>query len=119
MWTTDLVTTAPELPALRAHGVTSLDMETAAVAAACEASDVPWTVVRAISDRASDGSVDEEVFHLSRQDGRPDPRAVLRYVARHPGRIPGLARMGRNARSATERAAAAAVEVARVSLRGS
>jgi hypothetical protein len=91
----------------------ALDMETAAVAAACEARDVPWTVVRAISDRATDGSVDDEVFHLSRQDGTPDPMAVLRYVVRHPGRVPGLARMARGAGLATARAATAAVAAVR------
>lgn len=121
MWTTDVITTAAELPALRARGVVCLDMETAAVAQVCEARGVPWTVVRAISDRATDGSVDDEVFHLSRQDGRPDAVAVLRYVAHHPGRVPGLLRMGRGARLATRRAADAAVAAARawLSPRGS
>lgn len=113
MWTTDVITPAAELPALRARGVVSLDMETAAIAEACEAAGVPWTVLRAISDRATDGSVDEELFHLSRQDGRPDPAAVARYVVRHPGRIPQLARMGRNAKLATERAADAAIAALR------
>jgi nucleoside phosphorylase len=113
MWTTDVITTAAELPALRERGVVCLDMETAAIARACEDSGVPWTVVRAISDRATDGTVDDEVFHLSRQDGRPDPGAVFRYVARHPGRIPGLLRMGKGAKLATERAAEAAVAAVR------
>jgi hypothetical protein len=88
-------------------------METAAVALACEERGVPWTVVRAVSDRATDGSVDDEVFHLSRPDGTPDLRAVARYVARHPGRIPGLVRMARDARLATHRAADAAVAAVR------
>ena len=109
MWTTDVITTAAELPALRAQGVVSLDMETAAIALACEDHGVPWTVLRAISDRPTDGSVDDEVFHLSRPDGSPDGRAVARYLLRHPGRIPGLVRMGRGARLATERAADAAL----------
>ena len=74
---------------------------------------MPWAVFRAVSDRATDGTVDDEVFHLSRQDGRPDPRAVLRYVARHPGRIPRLARMGRDASLAARRAADAAVAAVR------
>jgi nucleoside phosphorylase len=113
MWTTDVIIPAAELPALRARGVVSLDMETAAIAQACEAAGVPWTVVRAISDRATDGSVDDELFHLSRQDGRPDPAAVARYLVRHPGRIPQLARMGRNAKLATERAADAAIAAVR------
>lgn len=113
LWTTDAITPAADLAALRARGVVALDMETAAVAEACEARGVPWTVVRAYSDRATDGSVDDEVFHLSRQDGRPDPGAVARYVVRHPGRIPGLVRMGRAAARATTAAAEAAVAAVR------
>ena len=110
LWTTDVITPASELPALRARGVVALDMETAAIAQACEAAGVPWSVVRAISDRATDGSVDDDVFHLARQDGRPDPGVVARYLVRHPGRIPGLVRMGRDAALAARRAAEAATE---------
>jgi nucleoside phosphorylase len=115
IWTTDVITTASELPALRERGVVSLDMETASIALACEERGVPWTVFRAISDRATDGSVDDEVFHLSKQDGTPDPKAVVRYVLRHPGRIPQLARMGKAATLATNRAAEAAVAAVRAS----
>jgi adenosylhomocysteine nucleosidase len=109
LWTTDAITQASDLPALRAQGVVALDMETAAIAQACEAAGVPWTVIRAISDRATDGSVDDEVFHLARTDGTPDPAAVARFLARHPRRIPGLLRMGRDASLAAKRAAEAAI----------
>jgi adenosylhomocysteine nucleosidase len=109
LWTSDVITPASELPALRAQGVVALDMETAAIAQACEAQGVPWSVVRAISDRATDGSVDDDVFHLARADGRPDPAAVARYLARHPARIPGLLRMGRDASLAARKAATAAI----------
>lgn len=113
MWTTDVITPASELPALRAQGVVCLDMETAAMAAVCERHGIPWSVHRAISDRATDGSVDDEVFHLSRQDGTPDPVAVARFLLRHPQRLPGLARMAKGARLATERSADAAIAAAR------
>lgn len=114
MWTTDTLTTDPaELTRLRAEGVVSLDMETAAIAAVCERRGVPWSVVRVISDRASDGSVDEEIFHLSKQDGTPDGRAVARYLATHPGRIPGLMRLARGAGMATRKAADTAVAACR------
>lgn len=109
MWTTDVITTASELPALRARGVVSLDMETAAIALACEERGIPWTVFRAISDRATDGSVDEEVFRLSHQDGTPNLPAVARYLLRHPGSVPALVRLGRGSKLATERAADAAL----------
>jgi adenosylhomocysteine nucleosidase len=113
LWTTDVITPAADLPALRARGVVALDMETAAIALACEERHVPWTVFRAVSDRATDGTVDDEVFHLSHQDGTPNPRAVARYVVRHPGRIPGLVRMARGAALAARRAADAAVAAVR------
>jgi len=110
MWTSDsLITDADTLGRLRDTGVVSLNMETAAVAAVCERRGVPWSVVRAISDRATDGSVDEEVFHLSNQDGTPNPKAVAAYVAKHPGRIPAMARMAKGAKLATRRAADEAI----------
>lgn len=113
MWTTDVITPAAELPGLIERGVICLDMETAAIAHSCEREGVPWSVHRAISDRATDGSVDDELFHLSHQDGTPDLRAVARYVLRHPGRVPRMATMAKGARLATERAADAAIQAAR------
>jgi adenosylhomocysteine nucleosidase len=110
MWTTDVLTPPDQLAGLRARGVVSLDMETAAIAACCERRAIPWSVVRAISDRASDGSVDEAIFRLSNQDGTPNLGAVARYVVRHPHHLPRMAALGRGAKLATERAAAAAVD---------
>ena len=102
MWTTDALTTDPhDLAKLRADGVVSLDMETAAIAEVCEARNIPWSVFRAISDRASDGSIDEEVFHLSNQDGTPNPRAVATYFLKHPGKIPQMMKVAKGARLAT------------------
>jgi hypothetical protein len=66
-------------------------------------------VFRVISDRASDGSVDAEVFGMSNQDGTPNPRAVARFFFRHPGRIPRMAQLARGARRATYAAADAAI----------
>ena len=108
LWTTDVLTPAEELVALRARGVVALDMETAAVGAVCEERGVAWTALRALSDRPGD-QVDDEVFALSNRDGTPNLGRVVRYVARHPGRVPALARLGRNLKVATERAADAAV----------
>jgi len=113
LWTTATLITQPrELARLTERGVVALDMETAAVAEVCEARGTPWSVVRVISDRASDGTVDDEVFGMSRQDGAPDWRAVARFVLRHPGRLPGLARMGRDAARAAATAAGAAARAA-------
>jgi nucleoside phosphorylase len=112
MWTTNVITPENELPALRAKGVISLDMETAAIAECCERRGIPWSVHRAISDRATDGSVTEEVFKLANQDGTPNPRAIARYVVRRPHRIPAMAKMAKGGKLATERAADAVIEAA-------
>lgn len=110
MWTTDVLITDPDVIAgLRAKGVISLDMETAAIAEACEQRGIPWSVFRVISDRATDGSVDEEVFQLSNQDGTANPAAVARYFLTHPGKIPRMAKLARGAKLATETAADAAI----------
>jgi nucleoside phosphorylase len=113
MWTSDDFNTDLDFIAgLRAQGVVSLDMETAAIAQSCERRGIPWSVFRTISDRATDGSVDEEVFRLSKQDGTPNPTAVLRYFLLHPQRIPRLARLAKGALRATEAAADAAIAAA-------
>jgi adenosylhomocysteine nucleosidase len=110
MWTSDsLITDLEVIAGLRADGVVSLDMETAAIAEVCEREGIPWSVFRTISDRATDGSLDEEVFHLSNQDGSPNVKAIAAYVARHPGRLPVMARLAKGAKLATERAAEAAI----------
>jgi adenosylhomocysteine nucleosidase len=114
MWTTNvLITGRDQLAALRGRGVVSLDMETAAIAESCERRDIPWSVFRVISDRASDGSVDEEVFKMSNQDGSPNPAAVAKYFLRHPNHVGRMAKLAKGAKLATEAAADAAIEAAR------
>ena len=113
MWTTDTLNTdLAVIAGLREQGVVSLDMETAAIAESCERRGIPWSVFRVISDRATDGSVDEEVFRLSNQDGTPNPPAIIRYFLLHPQRIPRMARLAKGAMRATETAADAAIRAA-------
>ena len=114
MWTTDTLTTDLDVLAeLRTQGVVSLDMETAAIAWVCERRGIPWSVFRAISDRASDGTVDAEVFAMSNQDGTPNHEAIAAYFEKYPDRVATLAQMAEDSTLATERAAAAAIEAAR------
>jgi adenosylhomocysteine nucleosidase len=116
MWTTDELLLDPVVHAeLRAQGVVSLDMETAAVAEVCDKRGVPWSVVRAISDRAGDGSVDDEIVGLTYPDGRPKFSAVARYLARHPDAVPRLVRLARGSMLASERAADAAIRAVTLS----
>jgi adenosylhomocysteine nucleosidase len=91
--------------ALVRRGVLALDMETAAIAAVCEARQVPWSAVRVISDLASDHS-DAAVLDLVRPDGTPDVGASVRFLVRNPRRIPGLVRLGRDSMRAARAAAA-------------
>ncbi|MGO9032392.1 5'-methylthioadenosine/S-adenosylhomocysteine nucleosidase family protein [Mycobacterium sp.] len=110
LWTSDELLLDPAVLAdLRAHGVVALDMETAAVAKVCDEHDVPWSVVRAISDRAGDGGVDAETVGLTHPDGRPNFSAVARYLVRHPEALPRLVRLAKGAKLAAARAAETAI----------
>lgn len=97
------------LPQLIQAGVNAVDMETAAVAAVCERHDVPYAVFRAISDYATDGSVDSAIATMIRPDGSTDVVATIRYIATHPWRIPVLMRLARGAQTAVKAAAGAAI----------
>lgn len=110
MWTSNtLITDLDVVAGLRDDGVVSLDMETAAIAEICERRGIPWSVFRTVSDRVTDGVLDEEVFKLSNQDGTPNLKAVVSYMVRHPGRLPAMARVMKEAKLAAERAAEAAI----------
>jgi adenosylhomocysteine nucleosidase len=109
----ELLTDQDELLRLERQGVIAIDMETAAIAAVCERRQRPWSVFRAISDRADDGSIDSGVFGLTGPDGRPNLPALIRFVLTKPGRIPQLARLARGLRLATNAAASAAVHALR------
>ena len=98
-----------EIARLERRGSVAIDMETAAVAAVCERRRCPWSVFRAISDRADDASIDPAIFGLAGPDGGPDLPALVRFVLLRPWRIPQLARLGRDSKIAARAAASAAV----------
>jgi adenosylhomocysteine nucleosidase len=76
-------------------GAHAVDMETEAIAAACDAARVPLLSVRAISDPASQPLPVpfEHWFDLDRQ--RPRPVALVSYLARQPSQIVPFARFVR------------------------
>jgi nucleoside phosphorylase len=106
---TGLLTDLRRIGELERAGAVAIDMETAAIGAVCERRGCPWSVFRAISDRADDGSVDAAVFGLAGSDGAPDAWPVARFLVSHPGHIPRLVRLARGMRAATRAAAAATV----------
>jgi adenosylhomocysteine nucleosidase len=119
LWTTDeLLLDRAQHAELEVDGVLALDMETAAVAKACDERGIPWSVVRAISDRASDGTVDAEIFGLAHPDGTGNLPAVARYLVRHPGALPRLVRLTKGANLAIERAAETAIQAVNQTQRG-
>jgi adenosylhomocysteine nucleosidase len=86
--------------------IVAVDMETSAVAGVCERRGVPWSVFRAISDRASDASVlAEGIMGMIHADGSPNVPVVARYLATRPHRIPHLVRLGRGSQAAARNAA--------------
>jgi hypothetical protein len=84
-------------------------METAVIAEICQRRSIPWSVFRAISDRTSDVSLDDEVFHLINRDGTFNIKKIGAFIVKHPGRLPALVHLARDAKFAAEHAAAAAV----------
>ena len=71
----------------RETGALAVDMETAAIAAACARAGVPLLALRAISDPAHEPlpAPLAEWFDLARQ--RPRPRRLLAYLWRRPSAI--------------------------------
>jgi nucleoside phosphorylase len=98
-----------EAERLKDQGVVAIDMETAAIAAVCDLRGCPWSVFRAISDRADDGATDAAILGLVGPNGNPNLAAVARFVLTQPHRIPQLVRLGRGAKTATRTAAGHAV----------
>jgi adenosylhomocysteine nucleosidase len=108
--TTDhLIMDKERLDELRRLGVVAMEMESSGVASACEAAGVPWTTFRVISDRPEDGLTDDAVMSLLRPDGTSDVAAALRFMTRHPRRIPGMVRLARDSSMAASKAARTAL----------
>jgi nucleoside phosphorylase len=89
------------------RGVVAVDMETASIAAVCARRNCPWSVVRAISDRA--GELPADILGLVKPDGSPNFRAAAYYILTHPGRLPLLLTLARDSGRAARAAARTAV----------
>ena len=84
-------------------------METATIAEFCQGRGIPWSVFRAISDRATEVSLDDEVLELINRDGTFNVRKITAFILKHPARLSSLARTAKDAKLAAAHAAAAAV----------
>ncbi len=99
--------------ALAAQGFTGVDMESAAVAGACEARGCRWSVHRCISDRYVDRLLDPRIVALTDGDGTVDVDAVVRLLADEPELGPRLQRLARDAEAAARTAAEDALAACR------
>lgn len=105
----ELVLGEGDLDRLAAEGIAALDMESAAVGEVCSRLGYRWSVFRSISDNAHEGSVDESVLGLLREDGSVDVGAAIRLILLHPRRLPGLVRLAKDSSIAARAAAKAAI----------
>jgi nucleoside phosphorylase len=103
----DFLVDRSTLDELIADDVVALDMETSAVAAVCAARGCDWSVIRAISDMATDHP-DDAVLGLAKPDGSANGPAVAKFLLTKPWRIPHLARLQRDSKAAATAAARAA-----------
>lgn len=94
---------------MTADGVIALDMETSAVAIVCETRGCDWSVIRAISDMATDHP-DDAVLGLAKPDGSPNAPAIAKFLLTKPRRIPMLAKLQRGSKLAATNAAEAAAK---------
>lgn len=98
--TDELHTDREEVAGLHRQGFVAVDMETGAIGLECEARSIPWSVLRAVSDRAGDPGVDAEVVGMAKPDGSAHVPSIARYVLRHPHRVPKMAELGRGMKRA-------------------
>ncbi|MDH3584778.1 MAG: hypothetical protein OER86_11235, partial [Phycisphaerae bacterium] len=83
------------------HGADAVDMETAAVAAECDRRSVPWSCLRAISDRV-DQAIPPWAPRLCDACGRSRPAAAAADLLTHPWHIGPLLRLRRSAHLAAD-----------------
>ena len=88
-----------------ASGAAAVDLESAAFAEHCEARGWPWSVVRGISDGATE-SLPREVATWVDHRGRLRTLALFASLARSPGTIAMLPRLRRQSNAALHAAAA-------------
>jgi adenosylhomocysteine nucleosidase len=119
VWGGDVIvdTSAAKATLHRDSGADIVDLESAALAAAAVAAGLPFGVLRAVADPAAHGLPPAALVGLD-AEGRPAVGPVLRALARSPGQLPALIRLGRQSGTAMAALLAAARALGRGHLRG-
>lgn len=118
VWGGDVIvdTAAAKARLHRASGAVIVDLESAAVAVAATEAGLPFGVLRAVADPAAHGLPPAALVGLD-AEGHPAIGPVLRALARSPGQLPALIRLGRQSSAAMAALLAAASALGR-DLRG-
>lgn len=118
VWGGDVIvdTAAAKARLHRDSGAVIVDLESAAVARAAAEAGLPFGVLRAVADPAAHGLPPAALVGLD-SEGRPAIGPVLRALARSPGQLPALIRLGRQSSAAMKALLAAAGTLGR-DLRG-
>jgi hopanoid-associated phosphorylase len=109
VWGGDVIvdTAAAKARLRRNSGADIVDLESAAVMAAAVAAGLPFGVLRTVADPAAHGLPPAALVGLD-AEGRPAIGPVLRALARSPGQLPALIRLGRQSGAAMAALLAAA-----------
>jgi adenosylhomocysteine nucleosidase len=109
VWGGDVIvdTAAAKAKLYRDSGADIVDLESAAVMAAAVAAGLPFGVLRTVADPAAHGLPPAALVGLD-AEGRPAIGPVLRALARSPGQLPALIRLGRQSGAAMAALLAAA-----------
>ena len=100
-----IATTVTEKADLRrTTGADAVEMESEAIHAVCRERGVPCATVRVISDTAHE-DLPLDFNQLSKPDASLDFGKLALAIAKSPGKIPGLLRLQKNCRFASERLA--------------
>lgn len=82
------------------HNADLVDMESWDLAELCAEEHIPLTVLRAVSDTASD-TLPAWATKLTKPEGVPDVPQAIRHLLTHPQHFPAMMRMSRGAKRAT------------------
>jgi adenosylhomocysteine nucleosidase len=101
VWGGDVIvdTAAAKARLHRDSAAVIVDLESAAVAMAAAEAGLPFGVLRAVADPAAHGLPPAALVGLD-AEGRPAIGPVLRALARSPGQLPALIRLGRQSGTA-------------------
>jgi hypothetical protein len=81
-------------------GALAADLESAHLHQVCQSAGVPMVSIRCISDTVDQVITIPGDVLMDPDTGRADPRAIFRYLFRHPAKAPDFARLVRDAKTA-------------------